>query len=55
MEAKKLLKLCEIITKVYVQRADKPLWVVFEDLKRDVFMSIVEAQTHGIVDLVAVQ
>ena len=55
MEAKKLLKLCEIITKVYVQRADKPLWVVSEDLERDVFMSVIEVQTHGIVDLVAVK
>ncbi|KAL6312141.1 hypothetical protein AAG906_021950 [Vitis piasezkii] len=41
--------------KVYVQRTGKPLWVVSEDLERDVFMSATEAQTHGIVDLVAVQ
>ena len=33
----------------------KPLWVVSKDLERDVFMSATEAQTHGIVDLVAVQ
>nr|YP_010313866.1 clp protease proteolytic subunit [Rhoicissus digitata]UNA63431.1 clp protease proteolytic subunit [Rhoicissus digitata] len=55
MEAEELLKLREIITKVYVQRTGKPLWVVSEDLERDVFMSATEAQTHGIVDLVAVQ
>lgn len=55
MEAEELLKLREIITKVYVQRTGKPLWVVSEDLERDVFMSATEAQTYGIVDLVAVQ
>nr|YP_010715783.1 clp protease proteolytic subunit [Ampelopsis glandulosa]YP_010975341.1 clp protease proteolytic subunit [Ampelopsis delavayana]WDE73989.1 clp protease proteolytic subunit [Ampelopsis glandulosa var. hancei]WDE74075.1 clp protease proteolytic subunit [Ampelopsis glandulosa]WNX92488.1 clp protease proteolytic subunit [Ampelopsis delavayana] len=55
MEAEELLKLRETITKVYVQRTGKPLWVVSEDLERDVFMSATEAQTHGIVDLVAVQ
>ena len=55
MEAKELLKRCEIITKVYVQRTNKPLWVVSEDLERDVFMSVIEVQTHGIVDLVTVQ
>nr|YP_010313947.1 clp protease proteolytic subunit [Pterisanthes heterantha]YP_010315093.1 clp protease proteolytic subunit [Ampelocissus ascendiflora]UNA63512.1 clp protease proteolytic subunit [Pterisanthes heterantha]UNA64658.1 clp protease proteolytic subunit [Ampelocissus ascendiflora] len=55
MEAEELLKLREIITKVYVQRTGKPLCVVSEDLERDVFMSATEAKTHGIVDLVAVQ
>ncbi|KAB5511307.1 hypothetical protein DKX38_030102 (mitochondrion) [Salix brachista] len=30
------------------------LWVVSEDMERDVFMSAAEAQVHGIVDLVAV-
>ncbi|RVW24661.1 DNA-directed RNA polymerase subunit beta' [Vitis vinifera] len=47
MEAKELLKLREIIRKVYVQRTGKPLWVVSEDL------SAIEAQTHGIVNLVS--
>nr|YP_010314435.1 clp protease proteolytic subunit [Cissus tuberosa]YP_010314517.1 clp protease proteolytic subunit [Cissus trifoliata]YP_010314599.1 clp protease proteolytic subunit [Cissus quadrangularis]YP_010314681.1 clp protease proteolytic subunit [Cissus microcarpa]YP_010314764.1 clp protease proteolytic subunit [Cissus discolor]UNA64000.1 clp protease proteolytic subunit [Cissus tuberosa]UNA64082.1 clp protease proteolytic subunit [Cissus trifoliata]UNA64164.1 clp protease proteolytic subunit [Ciss len=55
MEAEELLKLREILTKVYAQRTGKPLWVVSEDMERDVFMSATEAQTHGIVDLVAVQ
>nr|YP_009673408.1 clp protease proteolytic subunit [Khaya madagascariensis]QDF42792.1 clp protease proteolytic subunit [Khaya madagascariensis] len=54
LEAKELLKLREILTKVYVQRTGKPLWVVSEDMERDVFMSATEAQAHGIVDLVAV-
>nr|YP_009680906.1 ATP-dependent Clp protease proteolytic subunit [Mucuna macrocarpa]AYA54681.1 ATP-dependent Clp protease proteolytic subunit [Mucuna macrocarpa]QTG39932.1 ATP-dependent Clp protease proteolytic subunit [Mucuna sempervirens]QVY57435.1 ATP-dependent Clp protease proteolytic subunit [Mucuna sempervirens] len=54
LEAEELLKLRETITKVYVQRTSKPLWVISEDMERDVFMSAAEAQTHGIVDLVAV-
>nr|YP_010457906.1 clp protease proteolytic subunit [Parnassia noemiae]UUA69270.1 clp protease proteolytic subunit [Parnassia noemiae] len=55
LEAEELLKLRETITRVYVQRTRKPLWVVSEDMERDVFMSAPEAQAHGIVDLVAVE
>nr|YP_009383902.1 clp protease proteolytic subunit [Morella rubra]YP_009917858.1 ClpP [Morella salicifolia]YP_009934792.1 clp protease proteolytic subunit [Morella cerifera]ARS44204.1 clp protease proteolytic subunit [Morella rubra]ARS44287.1 clp protease proteolytic subunit [Morella rubra]ARS44370.1 clp protease proteolytic subunit [Morella rubra]QLM01892.1 ClpP [Morella salicifolia]QNR95423.1 clp protease proteolytic subunit [Morella cerifera] len=55
LEAEELLKLRETITKVYVQRTGKPLWVISEDMERDVFMSATEAQAHGIVDLVAVE
>nr|AYP32993.1 clp protease proteolytic subunit [Ensete superbum] len=55
LEMEELLKLRETITKVYVQRTGKPLWVVSEDMERDVFMSATEAQAHGIVDLVAVE
>ncbi|CAF2058836.1 unnamed protein product [Brassica napus] len=55
LEAEELLKLRETITRVYVQRTGKPIWVVSEDMERDVFMSATEAQAHGIVDLVAVQ
>nr|YP_010874206.1 clp protease proteolytic subunit [Justicia lianshanica]WGV35596.1 clp protease proteolytic subunit [Justicia lianshanica] len=55
LEAEELLKLRETITKVYVQRTGKPLWVVSEDMERDVFMSATEAQAYGIIDLVAVQ
>jgi ATP-dependent Clp protease protease subunit len=54
LEAEELLKLRESITRVYVQRTGKPLWVVSEDMERDVFMSATEAQAYGIVDLVAV-
>lgn len=53
LEAEELLKLRETLTKVYVQRTGNPLWVVSEDMERDVFMSATEAQVHGIVDLVA--
>nr|QXT43492.1 ATP-dependent Clp protease proteolytic subunit [Parnassia trinervis] len=55
LEAEELLKLRETVTRVYVQRTGKPLWVVSEDMERDVFMSAPEAQAHGIVDLVAVE
>ena len=54
LEAEELLKLRETLTRVYVQRTDKPLWVVSEDMERDVFMSATEAQAYGIVDVVAV-
>ena len=55
LEAGELLTLRETITKVYVQRTGKPLWVVSEDMERDAFMSAKEAQAHGIVDSVAVE
>nr|YP_010876073.1 clp protease proteolytic subunit [Hemiboea parvibracteata]WHE17095.1 clp protease proteolytic subunit [Hemiboea parvibracteata] len=55
LEAEELLKIRETITGVYAQRTGKPLWVVSEDLERDVFMSATEAQTYGIIDLVAVE
>lgn len=55
LEMEELLKLRETLTKVYVQRTGNPLWVVSEDMERDVFMSATEAQVHGIVDLVAVE
>nr|YP_010419064.1 ATP-dependent Clp protease proteolytic subunit 1 [Zhengyia shennongensis]USG52257.1 ATP-dependent Clp protease proteolytic subunit 1 [Zhengyia shennongensis]USG52341.1 ATP-dependent Clp protease proteolytic subunit 1 [Zhengyia shennongensis]USG52426.1 ATP-dependent Clp protease proteolytic subunit 1 [Zhengyia shennongensis] len=54
LEAEELLTLRETLTKVYVQRTGKSLWVVSEDMERDVFMSATEAQAHGLVDLVAV-
>uniref|UniRef100_UPI0031F44D0D ATP-dependent Clp protease proteolytic subunit n=1 Tax=Rhamnella rubrinervis TaxID=2594499 RepID=UPI0031F44D0D len=54
LEAEELLKMRETVTRVYAQRTGKPLWVVSEDLERDVFMSAPEAQAHGIIDLVAV-
>nr|QXO02855.1 clpP-like protease [Cheirostylis montana] len=55
LDTEEILNLRETITKVYVKRTGKPLWVISEDLERDVFMSATEAQAHGIVDLVAVE
>nr|YP_010942451.1 clp protease proteolytic subunit [Persicaria sagittata]WLS53426.1 clp protease proteolytic subunit [Persicaria sagittata] len=53
MEAEELLALRETLTKVYAQRTGQPVWVLTEDLERDVFMSAREAQAHGIIDRVA--
>nr|YP_001023726.1 ATP-dependent Clp protease proteolytic subunit [Angiopteris evecta]YP_009974144.1 clp protease proteolytic subunit [Marattia laxa]A2T358.1 RecName: Full=ATP-dependent Clp protease proteolytic subunit; AltName: Full=Endopeptidase Clp [Angiopteris evecta]ABG79625.1 clp protease proteolytic subunit [Angiopteris evecta]QNH94004.1 clp protease proteolytic subunit [Marattia laxa] len=55
MEAEEVLKLRDCITKVYVQRTGKPLWVISEDMERDVFMSAEEAKAYGIVDLIALE
>nr|AZQ08650.1 clp protease proteolytic subunit [Sarcandra glabra] len=55
LEAEELLKLRETLTRVYAQRTGNLLWIVSEDMERDVFMSATEAQAHGIVDLVAVE
>nr|QUT08594.1 clp protease proteolytic subunit [Changiostyrax dolichocarpus]QUT08676.1 clp protease proteolytic subunit [Changiostyrax dolichocarpus] len=55
LEAEELLKLRETLTRVYVQRTSKPLWIISDDMERDVFMSATEAQTYGIIDLVAVE
>ncbi|KAF5821736.1 putative Clp protease proteolytic subunit /Translocation-enhancing protein TepA [Helianthus annuus] len=56
LEVEELLKLRETLTRVYVRRTGKPVWVVSEDMERDVFMSATtEAQANGIVDLVAVE
>nr|QXI86345.1 clp protease proteolytic subunit [Gentiana producta] len=55
LEVEELLKLRETITRVYGQKTGKSLWVVSEDMERDVFMSATEAQAYGIVDLVAVK
>nr|UED21201.1 clp protease proteolytic subunit [Euphorbia echinulata] len=54
LEAEELMKLREIITRIYAQKTEKPLWVVSEDMERDVFMSATEAQAHGIVDFIGV-
>ncbi|KAK3029231.1 hypothetical protein RJ639_037652 [Escallonia herrerae] len=55
VEVEELLKLRETLIRVYVQRMGKPLWIVFEDMERDVFMSATEAQTYGIIDPVAIE
>lgn len=54
LEAEQLLKIRENLTRVYVERTRKPLWVISEDMERDVFMSATEAQAYGIVDLVGI-
>jgi ATP-dependent Clp protease protease subunit len=54
LEVGELLKLRETLTRVYAQRTGKPLWVVSEDMERDVFMSAEEARDYGLIDLVAI-
>nr|QXF60270.1 ATP-dependent Clp protease proteolytic subunit [Melliodendron xylocarpum] len=55
LETEELIRLRETLTRVYIQRTGKPLWVISEDMERDVFMSATEAQAYGIIDLVAVE
>nr|YP_009549123.1 clp protease proteolytic subunit [Haplopteris elongata]AYW16185.1 clp protease proteolytic subunit [Haplopteris elongata] len=55
MEAEEVSKLRDCITKVYAQRTGKPLWIISEDMERDVFLSAEEARDYGIVDLVALE
>ncbi|XP_052624855.1 ATP-dependent Clp protease proteolytic subunit [Lactuca sativa] len=55
LEVGELLKLRETLTRVYVQRTGKPLWVVSKDMEIDVLMSAPQAQAYGIIDLVAVE
>nr|YP_009404088.1 ATP-dependent protease proteolytic subunit [Pratia angulata]ASA35353.1 ATP-dependent protease proteolytic subunit [Pratia angulata] len=55
MDTDLVLKLREEITNVFVQRSNKPFWMVFEDMERDVFLSPEEAKAYGIVDSVGFQ
>nr|YP_010284401.1 clp protease proteolytic subunit [Caragana sinica]UKQ56032.1 clp protease proteolytic subunit [Caragana sinica]WIL99423.1 ATP-dependent Clp protease proteolytic subunit [Caragana sinica] len=53
LEANELLKMRQIMTKIYAQRTGKPSWQISKDMERDHYMSAEEAQAHGIVDMVA--
>jgi ATP-dependent Clp protease protease subunit len=53
MEAEEVLKLRDCITRVYAQRTGKSLWMISEDMERDVFLSAEEAQDYGIADFIA--
>nr|YP_010444759.1 clp protease proteolytic subunit [Schizaea fistulosa]UTJ90212.1 clp protease proteolytic subunit [Schizaea fistulosa] len=53
MEAEEVSKLRDCITKIHVQRTGKPLWMISEDMERDVFTSAEDARDYGIVDFVA--
>jgi ATP-dependent Clp protease, protease subunit len=53
LEAEELLRLRDCVTNIYAQRTGKPVWVISEDIERDVYMSATEAKSYGIVDLVA--
>ena len=47
LEAEELLKMRETITRVYVQRTGKPLWVISEDMERDVPKTICHKAAVG--------
>nr|YP_009033800.1 proteolytic subunit 2 of clp protease [Mesotaenium endlicherianum]AHZ11182.1 proteolytic subunit 2 of clp protease [Mesotaenium endlicherianum] len=53
LEAEEVLKLRECITRVYSERSGQLLSTVSEDMERDCFMSAAEAQTYGLIDLLA--
>ncbi|KAL4193343.1 hypothetical protein AMTRI_Chr06g198920 [Amborella trichopoda] len=36
MHVRELLKLCETITSFFVQRTNNPLWVISDDLERNI-------------------
>ena len=55
MEAEEASKLRDCTTKVYAQRTGKPLWVISEDMERDVFLSAEAAQDYGVADPVALE
>lgn len=55
MEAEEVSKLRDCITKVYARRTGKPLWIISEDMERDVFSSAEEAQDYGVADPVALE
>ena len=53
MEGDEVAKLRDYITRSYVQRTNRPAWVISRDMQRDIFMSADEAKAYGIVDLVS--
>ena len=55
LDGAELMRVRKRITNIYVQRTRKPLWVICQDLERDVFMSATEAQIYGIIDLIATE
>uniref|UniRef100_A0AAU7N3E1 ATP-dependent Clp protease proteolytic subunit n=1 Tax=Syringa meyeri TaxID=150405 RepID=A0AAU7N3E1_9LAMI len=52
MEMDQLMEMRETMTMVYAQRTHKPLWIIVQDMERDVFMSATEAKAYGIIDLI---
>nr|YP_009138541.1 clp protease proteolytic subunit [Lathyrus japonicus]AIK20760.1 clp protease proteolytic subunit [Lathyrus japonicus] len=53
LEADELLILRQTLITIYSQRTRKSFWQISEDMQRDFFMSPEEAQTYGIIDMVA--
>nr|QFG71176.1 clp protease proteolytic subunit [Mammillaria albiflora] len=53
-EFTELLNLRETLARGYSKRTGKPLWIISQDIERDVYMSATEAQAYGIVDHVGI-
>ena len=51
-ELAELVTLRESLARGYSERTKKPLWIISQDLERDVYMSATEAKAYGIVDRV---
>nr|YP_009109948.1 clp protease proteolytic subunit [Trifolium strictum]AIJ28414.1 clp protease proteolytic subunit [Trifolium strictum] len=53
LEADEILEIWDSIARIYARRTSLPLSQIFKDMARDNFMSAEEAQSYGIVDMVA--
>nr|YP_009437043.1 ATP-dependent protease proteolytic subunit [Grammatotheca bergiana]ATG27418.1 ATP-dependent protease proteolytic subunit [Grammatotheca bergiana] len=54
VDADEVLRIRNEITQFFASRAQKPFWMVHEDMERDVFMTPSEAKAYGIVDAVGI-
>nr|YP_009299619.1 clp protease proteolytic subunit [Pelargonium myrrhifolium]AJB99532.1 clp protease proteolytic subunit [Pelargonium myrrhifolium] len=50
LEGETFLYLRDAVVQIFIERTNKPAWVVLADLERDTFMSATEAKTYGIID-----
>nr|YP_010692312.1 ATP-dependent Clp protease proteolytic subunit 1 [Juncus roemerianus]UZM11274.1 ATP-dependent Clp protease proteolytic subunit 1 [Juncus roemerianus] len=51
-EAEKMFRLRSTIADIYAKNTGKPVSVIQQDLERDKYMSVTEAQEYGIIDKV---
>nr|QTI91295.1 clp protease proteolytic subunit [Ferocactus latispinus] len=51
-EVAELLTIRESLARAYSEKTGKPLWIISQDLERDVYMSATEAKAYGIIDRV---
>nr|QTI91332.1 clp protease proteolytic subunit [Ferocactus latispinus] len=49
-EVAELLTIRESLARAYSEKTGKPLWIISQDLERDVYMSATEAKAYGIID-----
>nr|QFG71332.1 clp protease proteolytic subunit [Mammillaria huitzilopochtli] len=53
-EFEEVLIIRETLARGYSERTDKPLWIIYQDMETDIYMSAKEAQAYGIVDRVGI-